>query len=125
MIRIQRSNLRHIDRNIFSGGILSAIRNTHEATGAAMTIRGRFFSSLKRPKRHSGLQKEVLSLYRSLLRRAKTLGQGNVVNVRKTFRRDALSIPRTDIRRIEHYLRRGNKLLRDSQTFNATSIKII
>ena len=100
-------------------------KNMNGELGTAMTIKGQFFSSSKQQRRHSGLQKEVLSLYRSLLRRAKILGQGNVENVRKTFRRDALSIPRTDIQRIEHYLRRGNKLLRDSQTFNTTSIKII
>mmetsp|Transcript_24661 Transcript_24661/g.35397 ORF Transcript_24661/g.35397 Transcript_24661/m.35397 type:complete len:96 (-) Transcript_24661:324-611(-) len=82
-------------------------------------------------KRLSGLQKDVLSLYRSLLRSAKLKDEaglsGNLCNfVKKEFRLRASLVNKNDFRAIEHNLRHGHKQkkLIDMPGFRfATSVK--
>lgn len=65
-----------------------------------------------RVKRLSGLQLEVLGLYRSLLRSAMKKGstKGQLYQfVRSEFRRKALDIARNDYKTIEHSIRYGQK----------------
>ena len=63
--------------------------------------------------RYSGLQQDVLSLYRSLLRSAKRKDPNNQHNlvsfVKSEFRAKAHSVKKTDFRTIEHMLRHGVK----------------
>ncbi|CAK9074716.1 Succinate dehydrogenase assembly factor 1A, partial [Durusdinium trenchii] len=63
--------------------------------------------------RHSGLQKEVISLYRRALRVALEKDGGksriNYDAVRKEFREDASSVKRSDFRTIEFMLRQGSR----------------
>ena len=58
----------------------------------------------------SGLQKEVLSLYRSLLRATKRQPQLQQ-HVRREFRSGAVDVQRSDVERVEYLLRRGKKQL--------------
>ncbi len=60
--------------------------------------------------RHSGLQREVLSLYRTALRaaRAKQRPDPFVAVARESFRSGA-AVQRSDFQRIEHLLRLGRK----------------
>lgn len=67
--------------------------------------------------RKSGLQSDIFSLYRQLLRAAKakeaptqTMELSNFI--KHEFRDRAFSIGRTDFRLIEHYLRHGHKQLK-------------
>lgn len=78
-------------------------------------------------KRLSGLQQEVLALYRSILRAAAkkdrqssqsqsfsnllTSGQSTLY-ARNEFRRDAESVKRSDFRLIEYKLRKGAKYVK-------------
>ncbi|XP_020833563.1 succinate dehydrogenase assembly factor 1, mitochondrial [Phascolarctos cinereus] len=67
--------------------------------------------------RHSRLQKQVLSLYRELLRAARGK-PGAEARVRAEFREQA-GLQRTDVLRIEYLYRRGRRQLeqlRDSHT---------
>lgn len=61
----------------------------------------------------SGLQLDVLKLYRMLLRTARAKDPVSphhfVSFVRQEFRKSAASAKRTDIKRIEHLLRQGIK----------------
>ena len=61
----------------------------------------------------SGLQRDVLHLYRMLLRAAKAKDPEKphyfVSFVRQEFRKSAESVKRTDIKRIEHMIRHGVK----------------
>ena len=57
--------------------------------------------------RHSGLQKDVLSLYRSLLRTSTSVQSRQ--SVRSEFRRHSDSVGRSDFMRIEYLLRKGWK----------------
>ena len=78
--------------------------------------------------RRSGLQGDVLSLYRRLLRAAKakdggggsfhgvsaTAGEagGTLAHTRAKFRADALSVRRSDFKKVEFMLRQGHKRLK-------------
>lgn len=79
--------------------------------------------------RHSGLQKDVLSLYRKLLREAfkkdqaaapsalpftARLGQldSSTSYAAAEFRRQASSVQRSDFKKIEYMLRKGEKQLK-------------
>ncbi|XP_061453589.1 succinate dehydrogenase assembly factor 1, mitochondrial [Rhineura floridana] len=59
--------------------------------------------------RHSKLQKQVLSLYRSFLRAGKGK-PGFLPQIRAEFQKNA-QIPRTDVLLIEYLLRRGQRQL--------------
>lgn len=60
--------------------------------------------------RASGLQLDVLHLYRELLRAARQKGGPNTMRfVREEFRSKAQSVSKTDFKGIEHWLRYGVK----------------
>ncbi len=60
--------------------------------------------------RASGLQLDVLHLYRDLLRAARLKGGPNTARfVRDEFRSKASSVGKTDFKSIEHLLRYGTK----------------
>jgi len=65
-------------------------------------------------RRLSGLQKEVLSLYRTLLREAqkKDTAEDVMAYCRKEFRKKSLDIPNKDFRTIEHNIRSGHKFVK-------------
>eukprot|EP00941_MAST-03F_sp_MAST-3F-sp1_P002146 g2146.t1 len=71
-------------------------------------------------RRHSGLQRDVLSLYRKLLRAASAKGEGTVKAVRDQFRSRAHSVRRRDFTSIEYMLRKGEK---DLKTLKMPSFK--
>ncbi len=65
-------------------------------------------------RRLSGLQKDVLSLYRTLLRSVNKKPDPQVrlhlrEVVKQSFREEAQSVNRNDFRTIEHMLRHGHK----------------
>ncbi|XP_062818369.1 succinate dehydrogenase assembly factor 1, mitochondrial [Anolis carolinensis] len=63
--------------------------------------------------RHSKLQRQVLSLYRSFLRAGKGK-PGFLPQIRAEFRQNA-RIPRTEVLLVEYLLRRGQKQLEQLQ----------
>jgi len=68
--------------------------------------------------RHSGLQKQVLSLYRKCLRAARTKAPEQrvlFVNLIRDRFREHVKVPRADVIRIEYLLRKGNKQLDNLQ----------
>mmetsp|Transcript_10515 Transcript_10515/g.15999 ORF Transcript_10515/g.15999 Transcript_10515/m.15999 type:complete len:84 (-) Transcript_10515:101-352(-) len=71
----------------------------------------------------SGLQKEVLKLYRSLLRSANKRDPSMALSdiVKNTFRSNAASVKRNEYDRIEHMIRAGykQKKIIDMPSFNA------
>jgi hypothetical protein len=72
----------------------------------------------------SGLQKQVLSLARSLLRAARTQPEssGVAAAIRDQLRRDFL-LPRTQTRVIEHLLRRGERKLELLKGGSVTAVR--
>ena len=76
--------------------------------------------------RVSGLQLDVLSLYRRLLRAAtaKDPGRANGLHavVRLQFREKALSLARNDFQQIEHWLRHGHKQIKLLEKTGLTKI---
>ena len=72
--------------------------------------------------RRSQIQKQVLSLYRSLLREAKNK-PGMSDFVRSEFRKNQ-NIPRTNIMQIEYLIRHSSKRLKDIQTGSMVSMGI-
>lgn len=70
--------------------------------------------------RRSQVQRQVLSLYRSLLREA---GErpGIALYIQNEFRKNK-DIPRTNIMQIEYLIRRGDKRLQELKTGNMTSM---
>lgn len=74
-------------------------------------------------KPHSGLQKQVISLYRKLLRTAGRKDGGNFVtslldsksatySVKDKFRRKAMNLNKRDVDRIEYNIRQGEKYVK-------------
>ena len=59
--------------------------------------------------RHSGLQLEVLSLYRSLLRASRAKGEDVQAAVRTRFREISRTMTTKEIEKIEHFIRYGKK----------------
>ena len=74
--------------------------------------------------RMSGVQKEVLSLYRNFIRAAKTKPDPTraLTVVCGRFRHDAESIKRMDFRKIEFKMRQGKKHLKLLQSPNVVNI---
>ena len=70
--------------------------------------------------RRSQIQKQVLSLYRSLLREAENK-PGMSDFVRSEFRKNQ-NIPRTNIMQIEYLIRHGCKRLKEIQTGSMVSM---
>lgn len=70
--------------------------------------------------RHSRLQRQVLSLYRELLRAGRGK-PGAEARVRAEFRQQA-SLPRTDVLRIEYLYRRGRRQLQLLRSGHATAM---
>ncbi|XP_055992537.1 succinate dehydrogenase assembly factor 1, mitochondrial [Sorex fumeus] len=70
--------------------------------------------------RHSRLQRQVLSLYRELLRAGRGK-PGAEARVRAEFRQNA-SLPRSDVLRIEYLYRRGRRQLQLLREGHATAM---
>lgn len=74
--------------------------------------------------RHSGLQIDVLNLYRALLRCC-----GTDSNLKKTvslqFRQKAMSMKRTDIKMIEHSIRYGYKQIKVMQMPSFKAARVV
>ncbi|XP_006899772.1 PREDICTED: succinate dehydrogenase assembly factor 1, mitochondrial [Elephantulus edwardii] len=70
--------------------------------------------------RHSRLQRQVLSLYRELLRAGRGK-PGAEARVRAEFRQHA-SLPRSDVLRIEYLYRRGRRQLQLLRSGHATGM---
>ena len=83
---------------------------------------------LQRFVRHSGLQKEILRLYKELLRTAqkKELPRSSIENIRQRFRQRA-EWPHRDIETIEAWLRQGRsqlEILQRPETKNVTVFRV-
>ncbi|EJK75088.1 hypothetical protein THAOC_03195 [Thalassiosira oceanica] len=83
-------------------------------------------------RRLSGLQKDVLALYRSILRQASVIdrqrqckgetssfvqlisndSETSISHAREKFRKEAMSVRRSDFKRIEYKIRKGEKQLK-------------
>jgi Complex 1 protein (LYR family) len=85
-----------------------SVRRSHRTCTSAAPAQ-----SSKMPTRHSGLQKDVLKLYRDLYRAARKKDPLNINNftsvVMQEFRVKAASVTKTDFKTIEHLLRYGYK----------------
>ena len=82
----------------------------HESSGSS--VGGR-----KRPRRHSGLQKEVLALYKDFFKAAREMEDVESSEklrqaVRDEFKDCAKSVRVSDFQRVEYLLRKGRKNLR-------------
>lgn len=65
-----------------------------------------------KPRRRSGVQREVLGLYKNILTVAKSKNEQTFNQVRKKFRLDASSVSRFEFQKIEHLIRKGNKYIK-------------
>ncbi len=63
-------------------------------------------------RRLSGLQWDVIKLYRGILREAKRKDADTLIFAKTKFRDDASSIRRHDFKQIEFMLRQGHKRLK-------------
>jgi len=72
--------------------------------------------------RHSRLQQQVLALYHQCLRVARTK-PGAVAYVRSEFRKNA-DINKSEVMRIEHLLRRGQRQLESLQKPTTTGVGV-
>jgi len=72
--------------------------------------------------RHSRLQKQVLALYHQCLRVARTK-PGAVDYVRSEFRKNA-DIIKSDVMRIEHLMRKGQRQLESLQKSTTTGVGV-
>ncbi|XP_020230172.1 succinate dehydrogenase assembly factor 1, mitochondrial [Cajanus cajan] len=79
-----------------------------------------------RGQRLSGMQKQVLSLYRGFLRAARSKSQEERRNIESVvsqeFRRNAKDVDRKNFLYIEYLLRRGNKQLDQLRNPGTTAI---
>jgi len=60
--------------------------------------------------RHSKIQKQVLSLYKTLLRAAEGK-PGFDYAIRTEFKKNSIALEKTDVLRIEHLMRNGQRKL--------------
>jgi succinate dehydrogenase assembly factor 1 len=79
---------------------------------------------MRKPTGLSGLQREVLSLYRDCLRAAKKKGpaSGFEAMVKTEFRHYATEVPRSSFKRIESLIRTGKKRLEMMSSPHVSSI---
>ena len=73
--------------------------------------------------RHSGLQRDILKLYKSFINIAKNKDKSNNNNniknlIEHEFKKNATNISKTNFQLIEHLLRQGNKQLKQLQNIN-------
>jgi len=71
--------------------------------------------------RHSKIQLQVLSLYKSLLRAAKDK-PGFDYAIRTEFKKNAVGLEKTDVLRIEHLMRNGKRKLEMIQDSNVSGM---
>lgn len=71
----------------------------------------------------SGLQLDILSLYRQLLRAARAKGPDTSMAVRTEFRRNSSGVKRNNFRRIEYLIHQGKKKLTMLEQSTMTSIR--
>jgi hypothetical protein len=77
--------------------------------------------------RHSGLQKQVLSMYAAFLRVIRTKqpeGQPGLRQVVGTEFRRGAQVPKSDFRLIEHLIRKGGRQLELLKSDNIQSISV-
>ncbi|GBG34911.1 Succinate dehydrogenase assembly factor 1, mitochondrial [Hondaea fermentalgiana] len=78
--------------------------------------------------RHSGLQKDVLNLYRKALRVArKKDGPSSFKNfetVKTKFRSDAADVDRKDFRTIEFMLRQGTRRIEELESADVARVSV-
>jgi succinate dehydrogenase assembly factor 1 len=79
---------------------------------------------MARPPRLSGLQKQVLALYRSALRAAAPRGDAATQYVRAAFREQAAAVDKLDVQRIEFHIRQTQKRL-DAMASGALSFSVM
>ena len=72
----------------------------------------------------TGIQKEVLALYKSLHRAARGR-PGFDVAIRAEFKKNAIAVGRTDTFRIEHMIRNGKRKLEMLEEHNVSSITFL
>mmetsp|Transcript_491 Transcript_491/g.1201 ORF Transcript_491/g.1201 Transcript_491/m.1201 type:complete len:89 (+) Transcript_491:141-407(+) len=76
--------------------------------------------------RHSGLQKDVLKLYRKALKVARSKdtpgSRKNFETVKNKFREDAMDVDRKDFRTIEFLLRRGTLRIEEFASENVARV---
>jgi len=71
--------------------------------------------------RHSKIQLQVLSLYKSLLRAAKDK-PGFDYTIRSEFKKNAVDLKKTDVLMIEHLMRNGKRKLEMIQDPNVSGM---
>ncbi|GLJ45782.1 hypothetical protein SUGI_0963490 [Cryptomeria japonica] len=80
-------------------------------------------------QRLSGMQKQVLSLYRAFLRsaRCKEPHQRHTIQqvVSREFRKNATSVDKKDFNYIEYLLRRGQKQLDQLKSSSAVGLSVV
>lgn len=81
------------------------------------------------PPRHSGIQKQVLALYRESLRAARRVpapegAAAAAAFARQEFRLGAATVDRMDFQRVEHLLRAARKRLDALQKSNVTNFAL-
>ena len=72
----------------------------------------------------SGVQKEVLALYKSLQRAARGR-PGFDAAIRAEFKKNAIAVGKTDIFRIEHMIRNGKRKLEMLEEHSVSGITVI
>ena len=82
---------------------MSRLRNNHNDLRRS----ARYKASLPEMPPLSGLQRDVLSLYRLVLRVGRA--KNSVSYASEQFRTDAASVSRMDFKKVEYMLRRGHK----------------
>eukprot|EP00515_Schizochytrium_aggregatum_P000435 CAMPEP_0202038906 /NCGR_PEP_ID=MMETSP0962-20130828/13122_1 /ASSEMBLY_ACC=CAM_ASM_000488 /TAXON_ID=4773 /ORGANISM="Schizochytrium aggregatum, Strain ATCC28209" /LENGTH=94 /DNA_ID=CAMNT_0048603095 /DNA_START=45 /DNA_END=327 /DNA_ORIENTATION=- len=73
--------------------------------------------------RHSGLQRQVLALYREALRKARRKDPDSVETVRAAFRRSQ-DVPKKDFRTIEFLLRQGERRVKMLDDPDVRGVKV-
>jgi len=79
--------------------------------------------------RRSGLQQQILGLYRRALRAARQKDGGSrgetALAVKDKFRKDATSVSRKDFRAIEWLLRHGERQVESLESSNVSKVRTV